>query len=185
MSRIPLPTPETMTADQRRVYDKVVAGRRGTVQGPLLAALHNPELADRWQALGALLRYETSIPPRLSEVAILVTAQRWASEVEWSIHAPIARAAGVPDSSIDALRRGERPAGADSDILEVRDFAYELQGKGQVSDAAYAAVVARWGAVGVVELTAIIGYYTLVAMTLNVHQIPVPPGVVPDLGTER
>lgn len=185
MTRISLPMPKTMTADQLRVHDKIVGGRRGNVQGPLLAALHNPELADRWQALGELLRFETSIPPRLSEVAILVTARRWSSEVEWSIHAPIARSAGVEEVWIDALRRGERPAGADPELLEVHDFADELIERGQVGDTTYAAVLDRWGEVGVVELTAIIGYYTLVAMTLNAHQLPVPPSVVPDLEARR
>lgn len=181
MTRISLPEPGFMTAAQQRVYDKIVAGRRGKVQGPLLAALHNPKLADCWQALGTLLRFETSIPPRLSELAILVTARRWDSEVEWSIHAPIARSAGVADTWIDAVRSRIRPEAACAEVLEVHDFARQLAEDGQVDDAAYAAVLKRWGEVGVVELAAIVGYYSLVAMTLNVHGLPLPKSVAPDL----
>ena len=86
MPRISLPTPETMNADQKAVYDKIVSGPRGKIQGPLRAALHNAELADKWQALGALLRYGTSLPPRLSELAILVTGRACNSPFEWHAH---------------------------------------------------------------------------------------------------
>ena len=86
MPRITLPTPEAMDQDQRRVYDKIVSGRRGKIQGPLRAALHNAELADRWQALGELLRYQTTLTPRLSELAILVTARACRSPFEWYAH---------------------------------------------------------------------------------------------------
>lgn len=181
MTRISLPRPDTMNAAQRQVHDKIIGGRRGTIQGPLLAALHNPELADRWQALGALLRYETSIPPLLSELAILIVARRWNSEVEWSIHAPIARSAGVAPAWIDAVRARRRPDAAADDVLEVHDFACQLAETGWVEDEVYNAIRKRWGEVGVVELGAIVGYYSLVAMTLNVHHIPLPPTVAPDL----
>ena len=89
-TRIAFPTPETMSPEQRRVYDTVVSGPRGVVVGPLRAALHSPELADCWQQLGAFLRYRTCLPPRLNELAILVTARRWNSELEWVVHAEAA-----------------------------------------------------------------------------------------------
>ena len=95
MARIPLPTPETMTPEQRRVYDAVVSGPRGALRGPLLRALHRPELADKWQQLGELLRYRTSLPPRLSELAILVTARHCNCELEWHIHEEMALKAGL------------------------------------------------------------------------------------------
>jgi 4-carboxymuconolactone decarboxylase len=86
MPRITFPTLETMDADQRRVYDKVVSGKRGVVRGPLRAALLNPELADHWQAMGELLRYRTSLSPRQSELAILVTARACRAPFEWYAH---------------------------------------------------------------------------------------------------
>src|SRR5215472_16802143 len=126
MARIPLPTPETLTPEQRRVYDAVVAGPRGALRGPLRAALLRPELADKWQQLGELLRYRTSLPPQISEIAILVTARRWNSQVEWHMHAIAAAKAGIPAEVIEDLRHQRRPANADAHMLAVHDFAVEL-----------------------------------------------------------
>ena len=127
MPRIPFPTPDTMTPEQRKVYDAVASGPRGKVQGPLLAALHRPELADKWQQLGELLRYRTTLPARLSEIAILVTAQRWRCQLEWHLHEGFALAAQVPRAVIDDIHAGRRPANADTDALAVYDYAAELQ----------------------------------------------------------
>src|SRR5436190_14744346 len=95
VARIPLPSPETMTPEQRRVYDAIVSGPRKTLVGPLRAALHIPELADKWQQFGELLRYRTSLAPRLSELAILVTAKHCHCQLEWLIHEQMARKAGL------------------------------------------------------------------------------------------
>lgn len=175
MARIPLVSAETLTPEQRPVYDRIVAGRRGMVVGPLRAALHSPALADRWQALGEHLRYNTSLPPRLSELAILVCGRHWNSEVEWLIHAEIAAKAGLEPDIIEALRTGRAPELCDPDDVAVYDFARELLAQGRVSDVAYAAAHERLGTVGVVELAGLVGYYSMVAMTLNAHQIPPPP----------
>jgi 4-carboxymuconolactone decarboxylase len=174
LPRIPLPSLETMTPDQRVVYEKVVSGPREALVGPLRAALHCPELADRWQNLGVLLRYQTSIPPRLSELVILVTARRWNSQIEWYIHAEAARKASLPEPIIEAIRQGHSPEFESTDEAAVYEYARELQGSGHVSEAVYEKVLTRLGIVGVVELTAIIGYYTMVSMTLNAHEIPLP-----------
>ncbi|MGV2861238.1 carboxymuconolactone decarboxylase family protein [Achromobacter sp. AGC39] len=174
MSRIPLPSPDSMTDDQKRVYEKIVSGPRGRLVGPLRAALHSPELAERWQALGALLRFGTSLPPRVSELAIVVTARRWNSQIEWHIHAQAARAAGIADAVLDAIQARKTPAFDTRDDEIVYEFSRQLQETGQVDPALYAEAVARWQAVGVVELTAVIGYYTMVSMTLNAHDIPMP-----------
>lgn len=174
MSRIPLPTPDSMSDDQKRVYERIVSGPRGRLVGPLRAALHNPELAERWQALGALLRFGTSLPPRVSELAIVVTARRWNSQIEWHIHAQAARAAGISDAVLDAIQHRSEPAFDNRDDEIVYAYACQLQETGQVEPALYAEAVRRWAAVGVVELTAVIGYYTMVSMTLNAHEIPMP-----------
>jgi 4-carboxymuconolactone decarboxylase len=174
MSRIPLPTPDSMTDDQKRVYEKIVSGPRGRLVGPLRAALHNPELAERWQALGALLRFGTSLPPRVSELAIVVTARRWNSQIEWHIHAQAARAAGISEAVLNAIQARAMPSFDNRDDEVIYEFSRQLQETGQVEPALYAEAVARWAAVGVVELTAVIGYYTMVSMTLNAHEIPMP-----------
>lgn len=181
--RIPLPGPDEMNGAQKAVYDKIIGGPRGTLVGPLRAALHNPALADRWQALGQVLRYETSLPRDLNELAILVTARHWNSELEWTIHAGAARKAGLDDKVTEAVRRGEVPSFTREEEREVYEFSRELLQNGRVSDAAYAMVLDRWGALGAVELTALVGYYSMVAMTLNAHGIPLPDHVPAELNS--
>jgi 4-carboxymuconolactone decarboxylase len=176
VARILLPTPETMTAEQRSVYERIIAGSREAFSGPLRAALHCPELADRWQNLGALLKFQTSLPTRLSELAILVTARRWNSQLEWFIHADAARKATLPEPIIAAIRQGHSPEFEDPDEAAIYEYAREIQGSGQVSESVYAKVLAKLGIAGIVELTALIGYYTMVSMTLNAHEIPLPDG---------
>jgi 4-carboxymuconolactone decarboxylase len=176
LPRIPLPSPETMTPEQRRVYDAVVSGPRGSLRGPLRAALHRPELADKWQQLGELLRYRTSLPARLSELAILVTARHCRCALEWHIHEDMAVKANLERAIIEDIRAGRRPVSADADALAIYDYAEELTRQTHVRSEVYQRVLERWQPVGVVELTALIGYYTMVAMTLNAHEIPLPDG---------
>ena len=179
MPRITLPTPEQMDADQRRVYDRIVSGRRGKIQGPLRAALHSAELADRWQALGELLRYNTTLPPRLSELAILITGRTCQSPFEWYAHRIEAEKVGVEPQVIEAILAEQWPQGLSTEYEIVLRFANELNRFKSVSDATYAQALARFGERTVVELTALVGYYTMVAMTLNAHEIPLPEGVAP------
>src|SRR3954471_21647220 len=115
-----------MTPDQRRVHDAVVSGPRGELRGPLRAVLHRPELADKWQQLGELLRYRTSLSPQLSELAILVTARHTNSQLEWFIHEQVARKAGLADDIIASVKKRERPQSSDADVLAINDYAYEL-----------------------------------------------------------
>jgi 4-carboxymuconolactone decarboxylase len=174
--RIPLPTREELDAAQREVWDRVVSGPRGTVIGPLRAAIHNAELAARWSAMGEALRFGTSLPKRLSELAICVTGRRWSSQVEWWVHARVAAESGIAPAILDAIREGRPPVFADPQEKLIYDFARDLQQNGRVPDAIYAAARECFGVKGVVELTALIGYYTMVSMTLNAHGIPLPDG---------
>ena len=180
-ARIPLPEPDTMTPEQRKVLDAVLSGRRGALIGPLRAALHNPALADRWQQLGEILRFKTVFPPALNELAVLVTARRWNSELEWVIHAKAAREAGLPEPIIAAIRDRQSPVFEDEAHREIYNYVRSLQNDGTVPDDCYDAIVKRWGPVGVVELTALTGYYVMVSMTLNAHRIPLPEGHKPEL----
>jgi 4-carboxymuconolactone decarboxylase len=174
--RIPLPTREDLDEAQRAVWDGVVSGPRGQVIGPLRAAIHNPELARRWSAMGEALRFNTSLPKRLSELAIVVTGRRWSSQVEWWVHARAAAEAGIAPAIIEAIRDGHPPVFDAADEALVYSFARELQHDGRVGEATYAAAREAFGVRGVVELTALVGYYTMVSMTLNAHGIPLPDG---------
>lgn len=179
MARLTLPDPDHLNPDQRRVYDKVVSGRRGKLQGPLRAALHNAELADRWQALGELLRYDTTLTPRQSELAILVTGRACRSPFEWYAHRLEGEKVGLEPSVIEALLADAMPVGLSDNEAVVVQVASELNAFKSISDATYADALARLGERTLVELVALVGYYTMVAMTLNAHEIPLPDGVRP------
>jgi 4-carboxymuconolactone decarboxylase len=181
MPRIPLPEPDEMTDEQRAVHATVVTGKRGKMIGPLRAVIHSPELARRWSAIGEFLRYDTCLPPRLSELAIIVVGRRYTSQVEWWAHSAAAAKAGLAAAIIEAIRLGEAPVFADPDEADVYEFARQLVQAGQVDETTYRAVAQRFGARGVVELTGVIGYYTMVSMTLNVHDVPLPDGVADQL----
>lgn len=175
--RISVPSLDAMSEEQRAVYNDIVSGPRGTIVGPFLTVLHNPVLADRWQRLGQVLRFETSLPRHLNELAILVIARRWNCALEWSIHAPDAERAGLKPELVESIRVGRPPDfGEDAAAREIYEFAWQLLQKGDVDDEIHAAIVARWGEVGAVELSSVVGYYSMVAMTLNVHRVPLPDG---------
>ncbi len=176
MARLQPLSPEEMTEAQRRVVDDILAGPRGGLRGPFLAWLRSPELADRGQKLGEFVRYNTSLEPRLSELAILVTARHWSAQYEWYAHAPIAREAGLPDAVIEAVRTGAQPQFEDQDEAMIYEFCSEYYANHRVDDARYHAIVNRFGEIGAVELVGIMGYYGLVAMTLNVFEMALPEG---------
>ncbi len=181
MARIPLPTRDEMTPEQATVHDRVVSGPRGTIIGPLRAAIHNPELAAAWSALGEVLRFRTCLPKRLNELAIITTARRYTSQIEWWVHARAAAEAGLPAAVIAAIQAGRAPHLDEAADAEIYAFTRAIHLQAQAPPAAYDAIVARWGARGVVDLTALIGYYTMVSFTLNAHEIPLPDGVSPPL----
>jgi len=174
--RLALPATMEMTARQREIHDAIASGPRGVVEGPLGIWLHSAELADRAQSLGAFCRFGTSLPPHLSELAILITGAFWQAGFEWHVHAPLARAAGIPEPAIEAIRRGEAPAFDDPKMQSVQDLSRELLENRSVSDGTYARAVATLGQRGVVELIGILGYYALISMTIKAFQVPVPNG---------
>jgi len=179
MPRIHLPSRDELDDAQRAVYDQIVSGPRGRIQGPLRAALYNAELADKWQALGSLLRYRTSFEPRLSEIAILVTARYNQSPFEWYAHRLEAEKAGLQAPVIESILHEQSPKGLSEQESIVHDYAVQLCQHRSVSDVLYARALETFGERAVVELTALVGYYTMVAMTLNCHEIPLPDGIEP------
>lgn len=174
MSRIPLFPEAGLSPEQQVVYDKVASGPRGAVVGPIRAALYSPELADRWQSLGEFLRYQSSLPARLSELSILVCGRYWNSEVEWYVHADIALRSGLAEPVIEAMRQARAPHFEAADEAAVYEYSRQLLQNGRVAEAAYQIARDLFGEIGVVELTALVGYYTMVAMTLNAHHVPNP-----------
>jgi 4-carboxymuconolactone decarboxylase len=170
-SRLPPFDPATATDAQRAVLDDILRGPRGNLNGPFLGWIHSPELAQHAQRLGAFCRYQTGLPLRLSELAILVTAARWRAQAEWHIHLPIALDAGVPAALADAIRSGAEPVFDDPDDALIVRFATELYDAKRVSDATYRTAVERFGTTVVVNLVGLLGYYALVSMTLNVFEM--------------
>ena len=178
MPRIPLFDATNIGPAQAGVYDAIVKGPRGRLVGPLRAALHNPELAERWQQFGEILRFSTSVAKRHTELAILVVARRWSSQVEWYVHSDAALKAGLPKGVVDQLRLGQLPVFENRDDVLVYEFTRQLQQTGDVDDALYAELETQFGARGIVELSSVVGYYTLVSMTLNVHRVPLPADAI-------
>ncbi|MCC6947197.1 MAG: carboxymuconolactone decarboxylase family protein [Bradyrhizobiaceae bacterium] len=176
MPRIPEIPPEKLTPAQRKVHDAIVSGPRGKVVGPLKVWLHSPALAERAQALGAFCRFHTSLPKRLSELAILITGAHWRAGFEWFVHAPEGIAAGLDPQAVEAIRTGKRPNFSRSDEAALYDFVRELYETKRVSDAAYQRAEKELGALGLVELVGIIGYYGLISMTINAFRVPIPEG---------
>ncbi len=174
-SRFPELAPDQMTPDQKALHDALLAGPRGSVAGPFNAWMRSPVLGDKLQKVGEQLRFHSSLPPKLNEFAILITAVEWQAGFEWFAHHPLALKAGLEPEVARDLQEGRRPAAMSQDEALVYDFATELHRRHQVSDAIYAAAVARFGEQGVVDLIALLGYYTLVSMTLNVAEVQPPP----------
>ena len=174
MTRLEPLDPEKLSIEQRRIFDDILKSRGGNIGGPFEAWLRSPELADPAQRLGAFCRYHSSLEPRLSELAILITAAEWRANVEWFIHAPIARDAGLDDNVIDALLAGRTPDFKQSDEAAVYACARELYRDKRVSEATYQQAANMLGQQSLVELIGILGYYALVAMTLNAFEVGLP-----------
>lgn len=178
VSRLTTPAEAEMTAAQHALLDAIRSGPRGAAtkpQGPFAVYLHAPEYGQLAQALGGFCRYQTSVPPRLSEFAILCTARLWRAQFEWYAHEKIALKEGVKPKTIADLRAGRVPATAPKDERAIYDFVHELYKDRRVSDKTYKRVHALLGEKSTVEFVGILGYYSLVAMTLNVFAMLPPP----------
>ena len=179
MSRIEEPVRETLDEAQRAAYDAIVGGARGKMAALFWPWLQSPELCDRAQRLGEFVRYKTSLAPRLSELAILVTARFWRSNFEWYTHVAIAREAGLSSDVIAALKSGSEPRFVNADEAALYRFSRELHETHAVSDAAYENAVEHFCVQGTFELVCLLGYYTMGAMTLSAFALPLPDGAEP------
>jgi 4-carboxymuconolactone decarboxylase len=182
-SRLPYLRYDDLDADGRVVWDGVVGSRGGDLVGPeggligpFNAFVHAPGVGRRLSSLGRVLRFETSIERRLSEVAIITVGARWKAEFEWWAHARMAREHGVPGEAVDAIGRGEDPPFGADDERVVYTVARQLTDGGQLDRDAFAAAQRLLGDAGVVELVSLCGYYTLVSFLLNAFTVPLPAG---------
>lgn len=176
----PIPDAQLTEAQKKAVAD-VVAGPRKSLVGPFIPLMRSPDFMDRLQRTGAYLRYSSAFEPRLSEMAILITARLWTQNFEWYAHRSIAEQAGLKAAVIDAIAEGRRPAEMAADEAVIWDFLDELSRNRSVCDATYARTLVQFGERGIIDLIGIHGYYSLLAMVLNVSQAPLPDGAVPDL----
>lgn len=170
-------TYERMTPEQKALIDHLLAGERGTVTGPFNVLLRSPEMGDLVQKFGEHMRYHSSIPRKLNEFAILITARFWTSQYEWYAHRRDGLKYGLEPPVIDALAEGQRPSSMDADEAVVYTFCNELLKNHQVSDATFKAAEDRFGERGVVDLIGVMGYYNMVSMLLNTDRYPLPDGV--------
>ena len=175
--RLPPLPPDRWSDAQRREAEEVIRGPRGGLVSPFVPLLRSPELMGHAQRMGEYLRYRSAIGLRLSELAILITAHAWSQPVEWAIHAPIALREGISADTIAAIEQGRRPSALADDEAVVYDFSIELQRDRAVSDSTWQRSIGCFGEHGTVDLIAINGYYTLLAMVMNAARTAVPaPG---------
>jgi 4-carboxymuconolactone decarboxylase len=180
MARLSLPA--VPTPEQAAVMAEAVAGKRGKVPAPMTGWLPNPELARRAQRLGELLRFDTDLSPALTEIAILVCARHWTSHYEWTAHKRLALAAGVdPRTIADIAARKPGPFLRDAREETVFAVAATLLAQTRLDDALYARGIAVLGTKGMAELVALLGYYCLVALTLNAFELGLPEAHAPEL----
>ena len=173
-----------MSEAQVKAVREMAGGLRGHFNpyGPNAALLRSPELMERTQRVGEYLRYKSSIPARLNEFAILITARQWTAQTEWHAHHPLALKAGLDPAVAQDLAQGRRPAGMKEDEAIVYQFCKEIHDRqGDIADATYQAVADRFGERGVMDLIALTGYYTMLAMVLNVTRQPLPDNAAPPL----
>jgi len=176
MSRVPPLPREEMTPEQARIHDEIMSGPRGRVEGPLKIWLNSPGLAEVAQKLGAYMRFGSRLPPRLSELAIIVTGAHYKAEYEWYAHVRFAHEAGIPEAVTEAIRIGETPDLPDPEQRIVHQVAVELTRDHRLNNVTYAEAVEVLGVPALVDLIGIVGYYGLVSLTLNTFEIPTPDG---------
>ena len=180
--RMPPIAADKLTDAQKKAIEEFKAARAVDISGPFVPMLRSPEVMNRARAMGDYLRFKSSLPPRLSEFVILMTARRWTQQYEWNAHAPLAVKGGLHADIVKAVAEGRRPEQMADDEAIVYALFDEIQRQQSVSDATYARAVGKIGEQGVVDVMGIAGYYTMLAMVMNTARTPLPDGAKPSLG---
>jgi 4-carboxymuconolactone decarboxylase len=179
-NRMPPIPDEEMTEAQKEAVEEFRSAR-GEPRGPWSVILRSPELLNRLRGVSDYLRFNSSLPPRLSEFVILLTAREWTQNYEWAAHHRLAMEGGLSPDIASAVADGRRPEGMADDEAALYDFCTALHRDGRVSDAAYARALDEFGEQGIVEMVGLSGYYTLIAMVLNTARIPLAADATPAL----
>ncbi len=166
--RMPQIAPEKLTEAQKKASEEFMIARKVPVFGPFVPLLRSPEFMLAASNMGLYLRYRTSLPLKINELVILLTAREWNQQVEWEIHYPIALKAGLDAKIADAVAEGRRPENMPEEEQIAYDFSTELHHNKSVSDATYAKALAKFGEQGLTDMAGTNGYYTLLAMSMNV-----------------
>src|ERR1700733_9581139 len=172
---------DQMNPAQKTMIQHLLSGDRKGVGGPFNILLRSPEMGDLAQQFGASMRFHSSMPPRLNEFAIIITARFWMAQYEWNAHRRAAAQAGLSEDIIQAVAAGKRPAKMAADEETVYNFCTEVLKTHQVGDATFQATVKAFGEKGVVDIMGVMGWYQFVSMMLNVDRYPLGPGVQPEL----
>ena len=176
----PIPA-DRLTDAQKRAIEEFKAARAVDISGPFVPLLRSPEVMSRARAMGDYLRFKSSLPPRLSEFVILLTARRWTQQYEWHAHMPLALQGGLKGEIVAAIAAGRRPAAMAADEEAIYQLWDEVQRNQGASDATYANARDRIGEQGIIDVLGITGYYTTLAMVMNTTRTPLPAGVEPPL----
>lgn len=176
MSRLAQLSIDEMSPEQREVAEAIISGPRGGMRGPFNAWLRSPGVARHAQELGAHVRFGTSLPRDLSELAILLTGKQWKAQFEFWAHARLAREAGLAEGIIEAIRTGTEPPFTRDEERVIYDVVTEYFQTNRLSEETYRRAIDRFGETGLVDLIGTVGYYGLVSMTLNIFEVAVPEG---------
>lgn len=172
---------DAMSAEQKAMVQHILSSGRTSLGGPFNVMLRSPGMGDLAQAIGAQVRFHSSLPPRLNELAIILTARLWSVQYEWNAHRRSAAQAGVSEDTIQAIANGKRPAKMPADETVVYNFVSELLKNHSVSDATFAAAKNQLGERGVADMMFAVGYYQLVGILLDVDRYPLPAGTTAEL----
>ncbi len=175
MARLtPITSKNQVPAKDQPIVDDIVKSR-GALQGPFTMFLHSPEIAGRVAHLGAFVRFEGSLDMRVRVLAAMTVAREFDALYVWGAQTGSARKQGVPESTITAIRE-EHSRGIPAGDAQIVDFTRQLIHKHRVDEAAFKAIQQRFGNDGLIQLTGAIGYYTLLAMTVNACELEAGPG---------
>jgi 4-carboxymuconolactone decarboxylase len=180
-----MPPWDELSPAQREAADELRQGPRGDITGPFVALLRSPELLRRVQAVGTHLRFtDLAISPAVRELIVLAVARFWEQAFEWGHHLPLAVAAGVPESACADLLVGERPHGLSEELDTALRAVMQLMNRHRIDEETYRRAVTTFTEAGIVEITTIAGYYTTLAMIMNMAEAPPPTAVVFGTGTD-